>query len=124
VHANHPEQHLFRTREPRTAPVDIRPQDIQPDDRIDDFPDDVCWTVDPPAGGWNPTARYRVEIDGSSPGAARLDTGYTAAYDANGRSTSHSYSYYASAAAAQEIPMARIRSRDGQASGGLLEYGH
>jgi hypothetical protein len=110
VHANL--NCISRTREPRTAPVDIHPP--QPMDDLLIFPNDVCWTINPPAGGWNPTARYRVEIYGGGPGAARIDTGYTAACDANGRSTSHSYSFYASAAATQEIPMVR--------SGGLLKY--
>jgi hypothetical protein len=121
------------TREPRVCALDIRDSDITPDDDIDNLPEDVCFSINPPVGGWDPTGHYRVEMcvtNLSNDALSDYQKLRRADYGADGPLRSdnppgasghsfHSYSFYVSPESGHaEMPMAYATT------GGLLEYAH
>ena len=119
-----------RTREPRVRVLDICDSDITPEDDVDNLPEDVCFSVNPPAGGWDPTAHYRVEMrvintsndalsDYQKLRLADNEAGQPRSHNPPGTSghSSHSYSFYASSESGDvEMPVAYA------STGGLLKY--
>jgi hypothetical protein len=98
-----------RTREPRVCILDIRDSDITSNDDIDSLPEDVCFSVNPPAGGWDPDGHYRVEMC-----VANESQDFHKLYTSN--CIFHSYSFYVSPESG-DVEMPTYATTDG-----LLKY--
>ena len=115
-----------RTREPRVCVLDIRDSDITPNDDIDSLPEDVCFSVNPPAGGWDPDGHYRVEMCVANESLDALSD-FQKLYTTGSKNppgkresncTFHSYSFYVSPESG-DVEMPTYAT-----TGGLLEYFH